>query len=154
MQQVKKEISNNSASNSVPIKAPSLIKLGACLIYEALTIVALCFVSALVFIWLVGDATQGVKRYLFQLFLWLIVGLYYIWCWLKTGQTLAMQAWHLKLVRHDGQPCSLALAISRYILATLSLMTFGLGFLWAIVDRDALFLHDRVLKVTSVNLKR
>jgi uncharacterized RDD family membrane protein YckC len=127
-------------------KAPSLVKLGACLIYEALTIIALCFVSALMFILIAGDATHGVKHDLFRLFLWLFVGMYYIWCWLKTGQTLAMQAWHLKLVSHAGCSLSLAIAISRYMMATLSLILFGFGFLWAIIDRDRLFLHDRLLK--------
>lgn len=138
--------SNKNHRMESSAKAPSLVKLGACLIYEALTIIALCFVSALMFIWLVGDATQGTKHYLFQLFLWLFVGTYYIRCWLKTGQTLAMQAWHLKLVSHAGCSLSLAIAISRYMMATLSLILFGFGFLWAIIDRDRLFLHDRLLK--------
>ena len=128
------------------IKAPSLIKIGACLIYEALTIIALCFACALVYIWLVGDATQGIKRYFLQLFLWLSIGIYFIRCWLKTGQTLAMQAWHLKLVSHDKQLLTIRLATTRYVLATLSFMLLGLGFLWAAIDRDTLFLHDRILK--------
>lgn len=130
----------------VQTEAPSLFKLGACLIYDALVVIALCFVCALVFLWLVGDATHGIKRYLLQLFLWLSVGVYFVWCWLKSGQTLAMQTWQLKLVSQDGQLLSVRLAIARYVLACASLMFFGLGFLWAVVDRDRLFLHDRILK--------
>lgn len=130
----------------VQTKAPSLFKLGACLIYDALVVIALCFACALVFLWLAGDATHGIKRYLFQLFLWLSVGVYFVWCWLKSGQTLAMQTWQLKLVSQDGRLLSVRLAIARYVLASMSLMLFGLGFLWAIFDRDRLFLHDRILK--------
>ncbi len=126
--------------------APSLIKLGACLIYEVLVVIALSFACTLLYLWLMGDATHGIKRYLLQLFLWLSVGLYFVWCWLKNGQTLAMKTWHLKLVEQDGGLISLPGAIARYVLASLGLMLFGFGFLWIIFDRDRLFLHDRLLK--------
>jgi uncharacterized RDD family membrane protein YckC len=134
---------NNQKMNT---KAPSLIKLGACLLYELLTVIAVVFVSAGLFLWVAGDATQGAKRLLLQVFLWLVVGAYFIWCWRQSGQTLAMQAWKLKLTGDDGQLLSLNIAILRYVLATLSLLICGLGFLWVIVDRQHLFLHDRLLK--------
>lgn len=130
--------------------APSLLKLGACLMYEALTVVALSFVCAGLFVWFAGDATHGIKRLLMQLFLWLAIGAYFIWCWLKSGQTLAMQAWQLKLVNHENQLLTLPFAMARYLLATLSLALFGLGFLWAVFDSNKLFLHDRLLKCKVV----
>lgn len=130
--------------------APSLIKLGACLLYELLTVIAIVFVSAGLFLWIAGDATQGAKRLLLQIFLWLIVGAYFIWCWRQSGQTLAMQAWKIKLIGDDSQLLSLNIAILRYILATLSVVLCGLGFLWAIIDRQHLFLHDRLLKTRIV----
>ena len=126
--------------------APSFFKLGACLIYEALVVIALSLVCTTVFVLLLGDATIGVKRYLLQLFLWLTAGVYFVWCWQKTGQTLAMQTWQLKLLNQDGEPLTLMAAIARYVFASLSLIAFGLGYMWVIVDRDRLFLHDRVLK--------
>lgn len=134
-----------SPAAAFELKSPSLLKLGASLVYEALVIIALCFAGALIFITVVGDATLGIKRYLLQLFLWLTVGAYFVWCWLKSGQTLAMHTWHLSLVRVDHRPLSVQLAIARYVLASLSLLLFGLGFLWAIVDSDRRFLHDRLL---------
>ncbi len=126
--------------------APSLIKLGACLLYELLTVIAIVFVSAGFFVWIAGDATHGAKRLLLQIYLWIIVGAYFVWCWEKTGRTLAMQAWKLKLIGNDSQLLSLRVAIIRYVLATLSMALCGLGFLWAIIDRQHLFLHDRLLK--------
>ena len=126
--------------------APSLIKLGACLLYELLTVIAIVFVSAGLFLWIAGDATHGAKRLLLQIFLWLIVGAYFVWCWQKSGRTLAMQAWKFKLIGDDSRLLSLKIAILRYVLATLSVVLCGLGFLWAIVDRQHLFLHDRILK--------
>jgi uncharacterized RDD family membrane protein YckC len=138
---------NNQKMN---MKAPSLIKLGACLLYELLTVIAIVFVSAGLFLWIVGDATHGAKRLLLQIFLWLIVGAYFVWCWRQSGQTLAMQAWKIKLIGDDSQLLSLNIAILRYVLATLSVVLCGLGFLWAIMDRQHLFLHDRLLKTRIV----
>lgn len=126
--------------------APSFFKLGASLVYEALVIIALTLVSTSIFISLFGDATVGTKRYVLQLFLWLIAGVYFVWCWQKSGQTLAMQTWRFKLVGDDNHLITLRVAITRYVFATLSLLMFGLGFFWAIVDRDRLYLHDRLLK--------
>jgi len=134
---------NNQKKN---MAAPSLIKLGACLLYELLTVIAIVFVSVGLFLWIAGDATHGAKRLLLQIFLWLIVGAYFVWCWQKSGRTLAMQAWKFKLIGDDSQLLSLKIAILRYVLATLGVVLCGLGFLWAIVDRRHLFLHDRILK--------
>ena len=136
------------------IKPPTLLKLGACLIYEALVIIALSFACALVFLLVIGDASHGIKRYALQLFLWLSIGVYFVWCWHKSGQTLAMQTWRLKLVNQNNQILSLDVAIARYVLAFISLMLFGFGFLWAIIDRDNLFLHDRLLKTKLMSTSR
>jgi uncharacterized RDD family membrane protein YckC len=79
---------------------------------------------------------------------------YFVWCWRKSGQTLAMQTWQLKLVDNRAQLLTVNVAIARYVLACLSLMLFGIGFLWAIVDRDRLFLHDRLLKTHIIYVPR
>jgi len=124
---------------------PAWLRLAACMLYDGLVVLALSFALALGFILLFGDASHGLKRYALQLFLWLGIGLYFVWCWRKSGQTLAMQTWQLKL--SDGQTKLLnwPQALIRYALASLSLAAFGLGFVWALFDRDDLFLHDRLL---------
>jgi uncharacterized RDD family membrane protein YckC len=147
-------MNKDEVSNPDCTQTPSLIKLGACFIYDALAVVALCFVSALVVIILIGDASYGLKRYLLQVVLWLAIGIYFVWCWKKTGQTLAMKTWQLKLVNKDGKLLPLNLAMARYVLSTLSLMLFGLGFLWAMVDRDHLYLHDRLLNTHIIYVPR
>lgn len=124
---------------------PSFSKLGACLLYELLTIIAIVFVSTGLFVWVAGDATTGVKRLLLQGFLWLILGAYYVWCWHKSGRTLAMQAWKFKLIQPHHHLLSVNAAIMRYVLATMSISLAGLGFLWAFVDKERCFLHDRLL---------
>ena len=141
------DMQNQQINKKTPLaKAPSLIKLGACFIYDTLVVVALCFACAYIYILLAGDATQGLKRVLLQLFLWLCIGMYFVRCWSKSGQTVAMKTWHLQLTQQSGALLTLKMATIRYMLATISLMAFGLGFFWSIVDREALFLHDRILK--------
>ena len=130
----------------VPNEAPSFFKLGACLIYESLVLIAISLVCTAIFVLMLGDSTVGMKRYLLQLFLWLAIGAYFIWCWEKSGQTLPMQTWKLKLVNKKGQLLSFEPALIRYVLASLSLLMLGLGFFWAFIDKDRLFLHDRLLK--------
>mgnify|MGYP000461554101 CR=1 FL=1 len=98
-------------------QTPSFIKLGACFIYDALAVIALCFVSALAVIILIGDASHGLKRYLLQIVLWLAIGIYFVWCWKKTGQTLAMKTWHIRVLDTSGRPLSQARAFWRYLLS-------------------------------------
>ena len=124
---------------------PAWLRLAACMLYDGLVVLALSFALALGFILLFGDASHGLKRYALQLFLWLGVGLYFVWCWRKSGQTLAMQTWQLKLSHGQANLLNWPQALIRYALASLSLAAFGLGFVWALFDRDGLFLHDRLL---------
>lgn len=136
------------------MQAPSLLKLGACLIYEALVLIALFLLCTAVFVLVCGDATVGIKRYLLQLCLWLAAGVYFVWCWHRSGQTLAMHTWQLKLVNQEAQLLTLKAAMLRYVLASPSLLVLGIGFLWAIVRRDRLFLHDVWLKNRIIYVPR
>ena len=51
----------------------------------------------------------------------------------------------------DGSPVGVARAIQRYALAILGFFALGLGFLWALVDRDRQFLHDRLAGTALVD---
>ncbi len=134
--------------------SPGLLRLLACLVYDGLVVLAWCLVLAGGFILLLGDASHGLKRYFFQWFLWLGLGSYFVWCWRKSGQTLAMQTWRIKLVNQQGEVLSWRQALARYVLASLSAGLLGLGFLWALLDRDHLFLHDRWLNTRLIFVPR
>lgn len=138
------------AHATVDNEAPSLIKLGASFVYECLTVLAILLAGALIYLAIFGDATTGYRRTGLQLWLWLLVGSYYVTCWRTSGQTLAMQAWRLKVVRIDGQPLSLQASVKRYVAASLSLVGIGLGFLWGVVNQEHAFLHDQCLDTKIV----
>ncbi|MDP1897905.1 MAG: RDD family protein, partial [Sulfurimicrobium sp.] len=65
------------------------------------------------------------------------------------GQTLAMKTWHLRLVSADGAPLTRRRAILRFALALPSTL-LGIGILWALFDRERLFLHDRLAKTKII----
>lgn len=135
-------------------EAPSLLKLGASFVYEVLVVLAICLAGASIYIAVLGDASTGLKRTALQLWLWVLVGCYYIVCWRKSGQTLAMQAWRLKLIGANGKQLSYSILLQRYVLTSLSVICFGLGFLWAIVDKRNAFLHDKWLGTRMVELPK
>jgi len=126
-------------------KPVSFLRQVAILGYEALLILALLGVATLAFVGLFGDATHGMQRHFLQLFLWLIAALYFVTCWYRSGQTLAMKTWRVRLVRLDGAPLDIKTTLQRYVLASFSLIFFGAGFLWALIDREHCSLHDRLL---------
>lgn len=74
----------------------------------------------------------------------LVQFVYFGWLWKRNGQTLAMQTWKIRLVSADGATPTVKEIVMRYVLAWPSLMVFGLGILWALIDRDRQFLHDRL----------
>ncbi len=122
--------------------------------YELLLLVALWFMSAWIFIAIFGDATQSYKRFFLQLSLWLMTGAYFVWCWCKSGQTLATQTWKMQLVNQSGFKLSVKQALIRYVLASMSALVFGLGFLWALLDKNQHYLHDRILKTRFIRLEK
>ena len=124
--------------------SPNILKRLAACFYELLLLIAIWLIIAGVFIAIFGDATHELKRLFLQLLLWTLTGAYFVWCWKKTGQTLAMKTWKMQLVSRSGQPLSYEQLIMRYALASIGLVAAGAGFWWMIFDREHLFLHDRL----------
>lgn len=124
---------------------PSLLRLSGVAFYETLILIAIWLLGTALFLVVNGVDMTEKSRWMLRVFLWLLSGTYFIWCWIKSGQTLAAQTWKLRLVNAQSTPLSLKQASLRYVLATASLLAFGLGFFWALIDKDGLFLHDRWL---------
>lgn len=82
----------------------------------------------------------------------LVMGIYFVWYWRHGGQTLAMQTWKLKLVSTEGGEAGLGRLCLRYCLSWPSLLFYGAGLLWALLDRDGQFLHDRLAGTRIVSV--
>jgi len=122
----------------------SLGRRGLCLGYEALLLLAVLFVGALPFVLVAGAADRMAARPLFQLYLVALTAVYFVWQWRHGGQTLAMKTWRIRVVTREGAPLDWARAAQRYLFALTGTLLAGGGFLWALADRDDLFLHDRL----------
>ncbi len=128
------------------------LRLSAACIYELILLFALWMLCTWIFVRLFGQATPPYKRLQLQFFLWLVTGAYFIWCWSKTGQTLATKTWKIRLINQQNSTLSIKQAIIRYAMASLSILICGLGFIWALVDKEGLFLHDRLLKSRFIRM--
>ena len=115
------------------------------MVYEAVLLFAVAFFAAWLFFFASGgeDATSGFRRHALQLFIAAFFAGYFLWCWLRGGQTLAMKAWHIRLV--DVTP---ARAVLRFFLA-MALLPVSIA--WAVFDREKQFLHDRLAGTRLVN---
>lgn len=123
----------------------SLPKRFVAMIYELFLLIALWFVATALFVMLFDHVNLALKRHILQVFLWCVAGVYFVWHWKKTGQTLAMKTWRLRLVSSNGAFLNMEEAVMRYVLASLGLLIFGIGFWWAFFDQEGQFLHDRLL---------
>jgi uncharacterized RDD family membrane protein YckC len=120
-------------------ETPGLARRLASLLYESVLVFAIAFFAGFAFLLASGAAQlEGWLLHAHQAFLVAVLGAYFLWCWLRGGQTLAMKAWRIRL---DGVTPRRALA--RFLLAV-ALVPTGIGLLWALVDRDRQFLHDRI----------
>ena len=122
------------------------------MLYECLLLLTLWFVAGFVVVGILPSAAHGVGRALFQAYLLVVAGIYFVWCWCRGGQTLAMKTWRIRLVGTQGQPVSLRQSWLRFSLASLGTLALGAGFLWALLDRDGQFLHDRLAGTRLVAL--
>ncbi len=122
----------------------SLARRTLALVYEVLLLTALLLAGALPFVMLTPEMGRGLARPLFQLYLVALTGAYFIWQWRRGGRTLAMKTWRLRLVTRDGTSLDWKHALNRFLIALPGTLLLGAGFLWALVDREGLFLHDRL----------
>lgn len=75
--------------------------------------------------------------------------------WLKKGgQTLGMKAWRLRLVGANGENLSAGGAVKRLIFGSITLLTGGLGYFWALLDSDSASLHDRLSATRVIQLPK
>jgi uncharacterized RDD family membrane protein YckC len=144
----------------------------AALAYEQLLYAALILVVGFLTIPLLSPAPAGAglrvpdlpARVLSFALVFGAGAIYYVASWTGGRRTLPMKTWHLRLVRDDGQNVDRRTALVRYLAAWigpalaltlyLALRPYGLGahalwlvalnFLWAFIDPERRFLHDRI----------
>lgn len=132
------------------------------------------FISGWLFSVLLQQRHALYLRTLMQDWLFLVIGLYFVWFWTHGGQTLAMKTWRIRLVTTDGEEVRTKRAIGRYLLSWLWVLP-GLAAAWALdaknwmlvlvpalnvllwalavyLDPQRQFLHDRIAGTRIVSV--
>lgn len=134
------------------MKNTSLMRRIAAMLYDGLLVAALLIMATLPFI-----AVRGVKpvetgeNHFYQLMLILVIYVFFVAFWTRSGRTLGMQSWRLQLENFDGGGVSIGTATIRFFAALISWAPVGLGFLWQLWDKDNLTWHDRISKTRIVH---
>jgi uncharacterized RDD family membrane protein YckC len=144
----------------------------AALLYEALLVTAILLVVGFATLPLVSPRLPGDALVVPSLparvasfcILFAILAAYFTWSWSAGRRTLAQKSWRLFLVARDGRPLAVRTALARYlagwigpalaVVAYLALQSrgwgahaawlVGLNFVFALIDRERQFLHDRI----------
>ncbi len=120
--------------------APLMRRLGA-MLYDSLLIIAIWMIIGAVFVALnQGEAVQGP---FFKSTLFLVTFLFFAGFWSRSGQTLGMLAWRLRVQTEDGRSISLMQSLLRFFTAAVSFLCLGLGYWWMLFDKGQLTWHDR-----------
>ena len=137
-----------------PPPRASLVRRVGALLYEGLLVVAIVFVASFLTLPLLSTGharspdTLTVpalpERVALFCMLFAVLASYFAWSWSGGRRTLPMKTWRLKLVTRDGAPLTRAHAVKRLAFAIAGTAALGAGFLWALLDRDRRFLHDRL----------
>ena len=127
----------------------SLLRQLAAMIYDSLLIFAVLFLaSAIALIFNHGEAIES--NYWFSIYLLIIVFTYYAWFWQKSGQTLGMRVWKIRVESETGGNPGWGLCYLRLGCALLSIMCLGLGYWWRLFKPYTW--HDRLSHTRMISL--
>lgn len=132
----------------------SLFKQLAAMVYDSLLIFAILFVAtSLLLVFNQGEAIESNPS--FSLSLVFILFTFYAWFWQKSGQTLGMRVWKIRIVSELGGNPGWATSFVRLSFAMLSMLCLGLGYLWRLFRpytwHDRLS-HTRIIDVSSLDI--
>ncbi len=128
-------------------------------VHEGFFLVALVFIAQFLITRLAGGEYKGLWRNISQVFLFVVIGGYFIWQWTGGRRTLAQKTWSLALRTQEGAALTLPPALKRYLaiwigpalalgaysaVGKLGLILLPINFAWSFFDADGQTLHDRL----------
>lgn len=125
---------------------PGLLRRLAAMVYDTLLVLPLIMVTVAIALGLrsvLGGAADAILPPVIVQALAIVccIGFFAVF-WLKSGQTLGMQAWRIKLVPMPGNELTFGRVVTRCGSALLSGACLGLGYLWCLFDRRKRSWHD------------
>ncbi|MGR9051805.1 MAG: RDD family protein [Gammaproteobacteria bacterium] len=116
----------------------------AAIVYDSLLLAAILFAATAVVLPLNHGEAFSSDNYFYLAYLFFVGFLFYGWFWTHGGQTLGMKAWKIRVMSKEGSPINWLQALIRYVTAFSSLLFFGLGFFWIILDKHKRGWHDHL----------
>ncbi len=95
--------------------APSIGRRLACMVYESVLLFGVVMTAGLLYATVTQQHDARIGSTGLQVFLFIVLGIYFAGFWSRGGQTLAMKTWHIRLQAADGSAPSRARACARYI---------------------------------------
>ena len=129
-------------------RSASLLKQLAAMFYDSLLIFAILFLAT-VFALLFNNGEAIESDPVFSLYLVLVVFLFYSWFWSKSGQTLGMRVWKIRIINELGGNPSWPVCILRLVFAMFSFACFGLGYWWRLFTPYTW--HDRLSQTMIID---
>jgi uncharacterized RDD family membrane protein YckC len=145
---------------------PGLLRRLGALLYDGLLLLGLLFFATAVLLPFRGGLAFRSGDWGYDIYLVAVVFLFFGWFWTRDGQTLGMRAWKIRLSSANGSAVTWHQAALRFLPALLSISLFnigaslwpkaenwialfsfglfGLGFCWALLDREKRCWHDLI----------
>lgn len=129
---------------TVRVTTPGIGRRLLSLVYEILLLIAVVLLAGGAAAALAQITNPAYTRSLTRIVAVTACAAYFAWQWHSRGQTLPMKTWRMRLETVDGMPVTVPQALLRAALATAGYLLMGLSVIWAFIDRDRQFLHDRL----------
>ena len=128
-----------------------LLKRLGSVLYDLLLLLAILLIASLP--WAVSGIQQGQAGYIvYKIFIYALIPSYYIGFWVYGGQTLGMKTWKIRVVNLNGHAIGWSEALMRLVYVVLSTAVFGLGFIYALFDKQSRTWHDILSKTQLISV--
>jgi uncharacterized RDD family membrane protein YckC len=163
--------------SDTPSSTPTVKRRLIVMVYETFLLLAVEMLAVALYLLVTRNSHAPLAQHGLKVFLFLVTGAYFVWCWTDSGHTLAMKTWRVRLTAGDQGRVPLRTAVLRYLLAwgwflpaLIACAVFGMKgkaevsvaiavgvIAWgltAFLDRDRQFLHDRLAGTRLVQLPK
>ncbi|CAH9018127.1 RDD family protein [Candidatus Nitrosacidococcus sp. I8] len=149
--------SKNNSNNPLesPIPVPSLLRRFCAIFYDSVLLVFMLFLLT-TFITLPFRQGEGIEsgNILYQVYLISATIIFFSAFWIYRGQTIGMWVWRIRVQQLDGSNITWLQALSRFGLSLISWSLLGIGFWWALFDKENRAWHDRFSETQLILLPK
>lgn len=109
--------------------------------YDWLLILAMAIIGSMPIVFFYGESVPT-GNLMYQLALLALSIGYFTYCWTRSGQTLGMRTWNIRIMTKAGGRINTKQCLLHFAAAFISLATMGIGFWWAWTNHERSTWHD------------